>query len=42
MVVAPIAACAPLWDTNADINGDTQIDMKDISTVARHFGEHYS
>jgi hypothetical protein len=30
----------PLWNSEADINGDGKIDMKDISTVARHFGEH--
>lgn len=27
------------YNPNADINGDDKIDMKDISTVARHFGE---
>ena len=32
-------ACA--WDLNADINEDQEIGMKDISTIARHFGEHY-
>ena len=31
----------PLWDPNADINDDGRIDMIDIGTVARHFGEHY-
>jgi hypothetical protein len=30
----------PLWDPNADINNDLKIDMKDIGTVAKHFGEH--
>jgi hypothetical protein len=30
-----------LWDPNADIDGDGKIDMKDIGTAARHFGEHY-
>lgn len=31
----------PLWDSDADINGDRKINMIDIGTVARHFGEHY-
>jgi hypothetical protein len=31
----------PLWDPNADINGDGKVDMKDIATVARNFGKHY-
>ena len=30
----------PLWDPNADINGDGKIDMKDIATVAKNFGKH--
>jgi hypothetical protein len=32
----------PLWDPIPDINGDDKIDMKDISTIARHFMEHYA
>lgn len=31
----------PLWDPNADLNSDGIIDMRDIGTVAKHFGEHY-
>ena len=31
----------PLWDSNADVNGDGKVDMKDISIPARHFGEQY-
>jgi hypothetical protein len=31
---------APLWDPNADINGDGKVDMKDIATVAKNFGKH--
>jgi hypothetical protein len=30
----------PLWDPNADINGDGKADMKDIATVAKNFGKH--
>jgi len=29
----------PMWDSNADINEDGKIDMKDISTVAKEFGK---
>jgi regulation of enolase protein 1 (concanavalin A-like superfamily) len=29
----------PLWDPNYDITNDGQIDIRDISIVARHFGE---
>jgi hypothetical protein len=36
-----ISASDPLWDSNADINGDGKIDMKDIGIAARHFSEHY-
>jgi hypothetical protein len=32
---------APLWDPNADINGDGKVDMKDIAAVAKNFGKHY-
>jgi len=31
----------PLWDPNADLNGDGKVDMKDIATVAKNFGKHY-
>jgi len=31
----------PLWDPNADIDGDGVVNMKDIAVPARHFGEHY-
>ena len=37
----------PLWNPDADITGivplvpDGMIDMKDLSLVAKHFGEHY-
>jgi hypothetical protein len=31
----------PMWDPTADFNIDGKIDMRDISTAARHFGEHY-
>jgi hypothetical protein len=30
----------PLWDSNADIDDNNKVDMKDIGTTARHFGEH--
>ena len=36
--------CVPsdqLWDSTADLNGDERINMTDIGTAARHFGEHY-
>jgi hypothetical protein len=29
----------PLWDPNADINGDGKVDMKDIALVAKYFGK---
>jgi hypothetical protein len=29
----------PLWDSAADLNNDERINMVDIGTVARHFGE---
>jgi hypothetical protein len=29
----------PIWDPNADIINDGKIDLKDIGTAARHFGE---
>jgi hypothetical protein len=29
----------PLWDPVAEINSDGKIDLIDIGTVARHFGE---
>jgi hypothetical protein len=28
-----------LWDPTADLNNDGKINMVDIGTVARHFGE---
>lgn len=31
---------SPLWDPDADINGDGKINMKDIGIAAKHFGEH--
>jgi rhodanese-related sulfurtransferase len=36
-----ISTLDPLWDPNADINGDGRIDMKDVAATARHFMEHY-
>ena len=32
---------APLWDSNADIDGSGKVDMKDIGTVAKNFGKRY-
>jgi hypothetical protein len=31
----------PLWDPNADLNGDGKVDMRDIALVAKNFGKHY-
>ena len=31
----------PLWDPNADLNNDGKVDMKDIGTVAKYFGQTY-
>jgi hypothetical protein len=31
----------PLWDPNADFNGDGRIDMKDVALPARNFGVSY-
>ena len=31
----------PLWDSDADINGDRKINMVDIGTAASHYGERY-
>jgi nitroreductase len=36
--------CKPgdsLWDSKADLNGDSKIDMRDIAIGAKYFGEHY-
>jgi hypothetical protein len=30
----------PLWDPNADINGDGKVDMRDVAIVAKYFGKH--
>jgi outer membrane protein assembly factor BamB len=45
--VAYVAKCfgqdqtKPLWDPNADINGDGVIDMRDVAIVAKNFGKTY-
>jgi hypothetical protein len=31
----------PLWDPAADIDNDSKVNVKDIGTVAKHFGERY-
>jgi hypothetical protein len=31
----------PEYNPNYDVDDNGKIDMKDIGTVARHFGEHY-
>jgi hypothetical protein len=33
---------SPLWDPNADINGDGKVDMKDVAAVSKNFGKHDS
>jgi hypothetical protein len=30
------------WNQLADVNWDDKINLKDIGTIAKHFGEHYA
>jgi hypothetical protein len=32
----------PLWDPNADLNGDGKVDMRDVALVAKYFGKRDS
>jgi hypothetical protein len=29
----------PRWDSDADVNQDDKVNLRDISLVAKHFGE---
>jgi hypothetical protein len=35
-----VSPSAPMWNGNADINGDNQIDKNDIETAAKQFGQY--